>query len=213
MKWNLFQRIFYYICVGAAHILIPVLHPLKIHGGGTLPEGPFIFCANHVSVWDCIFMAYMVLPRRTSFMAKIELFQNRALNWIIRTLGAFPVKRGSADMSAFKNALQALKEGRILIIYPEGTRNRNWQGTLQPFNKGTGFLALMSKVPIIPMFFSDVHGFKPFHKVDIWVGEPVDLGQMAQGGANSEKIALVTQKIYDDMTKLSRNALKDGKNI
>ncbi|MDD4797279.1 MAG: lysophospholipid acyltransferase family protein [Eubacteriales bacterium] len=213
MEKTLVQRIFYRICVLVAHVIIPLLHPLKIYGAEPLPDEPFIFCANHVSVWDCIFMAYMVLPRRTAFMAKAELFDNKMLKWIITTLGAFPVKRGTADTAAIKNALQALKGGSILIIYPEGTRNRNWQGTLQPFNKGTGFLALMSKAPVIPMFFSDVHGFKPFRKVHIHMGRPVNFGDSAQGAANSEKTALITQKIYDDMTKLLTNAPNDRKNI
>ncbi|MDD3242661.1 MAG: lysophospholipid acyltransferase family protein [Eubacteriales bacterium] len=200
------QNAFYHFCAGLARVVLPVLHPPKVEGNSKLPEGPFVFCANHVCVWDCIIMAYLALPRRAGFMAKAELFEKQPLRWIVQSFQAFPVKRGTADMSAVKNALACLKEGRIFIIFPEGTRNRDWQGELLPFNKGTGFIALMSKVPVVPVFFADVHGFKLFRKVRMLVGDPIDFADLHSGPLNAEKTAAATERIRQEMIKLTKNA-------
>jgi len=201
------QELFYRICKGLALCILPWLYPMEVHGKENIPEGPFIFCSNHVSILDCIFMGVMVMPRKASFMAKNELFANRLTNWIMSSYGAFPVNRGTADLSAMKVALQSLKEERPLVIFPEGTRNRNWQGSFLPFNKGTGFIALMSKKPVVPVFFANVHGFKPFRKVQVWIGEPVDFTKLPKGPANSEKTAAATDLIYEEMTALMKNAM------
>jgi 1-acyl-sn-glycerol-3-phosphate acyltransferase len=86
-------------------------------------------------------------------MARHDLFINPLFAWLIRQLGAFPVKRKTTDFSAFKEAIRRLRRGESLVIFPEGTRQG--EGVLGDPEKGVGLLAAKLNVPIVPVF---IHG-------------------------------------------------------
>ena len=81
-------------------------------------------------------------------MAKEEYFSSR-LAWLVRFLGAFPVKRGEADRQALRAGEEQLKKGNILVLFPEGTRSRTH--TLAMAHSGMGLIALRSGVPVVPV--------------------------------------------------------------
>ena len=85
-------------------------------------------------------------------MAKEALFHNKALAWLIRKLGAFPVTRGTADIQSVKTAMQVIKEGQNLLIFPEGTRVR--RGKPSEPHSGALLIATRMKVPVIPVYLS-----------------------------------------------------------
>ena len=126
--------------------------PRRIYGREHIPaQGGFIIASNHVSNLDPVVMGISAI-RRINFMAKIELFQTQPLGFILKELGAFPVKRGEADLGALKEALKRLKKGAPVLIFLEGTRRiGNAPSEAQP---GIGFLAVKSGVPVIPVFVS-----------------------------------------------------------
>ena len=96
----------------------------RVIGKENLPaEGPVILAANHLSNWDPPFLACFI-PRHVHYMAKTELFENPIFSAMIRSCHAFPVKRGAADRGAIKMAMQVLKGGSVLGVFPEGTRSR-----------------------------------------------------------------------------------------
>ncbi len=78
------------------------------------------------------------------------MFNNWAFGWLIGSCNAFPVKRGEADLKAFKEAIRRLKKGKVLLIFPEGTRNQS--GESQSAQPGIGFLSVMAGVPILPAY-------------------------------------------------------------
>jgi 1-acyl-sn-glycerol-3-phosphate acyltransferase len=97
---------------------------LKSEGIHNLPKkGPIIVVANHVSNWDPLLVA-VAMPRPIHFMAKAELYRNPLIARFLKGLNTIPVKRGAADRTAIHQALQILKEEKILGIFPEGTRNK-----------------------------------------------------------------------------------------
>lgn len=181
LKW--YERAFYAFGKFLTVLLTTVVYPLKVTGLENFPkEGPFIVIANHISMWEVFFIPRMLFPLRTVFMAKSELFSHgRFFAWVIKTVGGFPVKRGTADIGAIKKSLAVLKAGEVFAIFPEGTRNKKLDGTLLRFNNGVGYIALQSGAPVVPVFFQDTAGFKLFRKVRIVVGEPVVLPGMAAG--------------------------------
>jgi 1-acyl-sn-glycerol-3-phosphate acyltransferase len=121
----------------------------KVRGVENIPtDGPVILVINHVSLWDPILAACSV-PRNVSYMAKEELFNSFLLGPIIRRLGAFPVKRGQGDTSAIRNSLSILKEGKVLGLFPEGTRSKS--GELQKGLPGMVLLMEKSKAPVVPI--------------------------------------------------------------
>lgn len=112
-------------------------------------QGPLIAIANHTGQIEVPLLFAHLYPRRVTGWAKVESWDNWFLNWIFGVWGIIPVRRGEADMNALKLALRALKEGKILGIAPEGTRNKT--GKLIRAMPGTVIVALHSGAPIIPI--------------------------------------------------------------
>lgn len=133
-------------------------------------SGKMIIFSNHLSNLDPIFM-HLIVKQKVYFMAKAELFKNPFLKWLITSLGAFPVSRGTGDMEAIKSAFKILKRGDTLGIFPEGTRSKT--GEMGPFQSGTAVIALRTKTPLLPVY---IHGkLKIFRRNYITIGHPIDL--------------------------------------
>ncbi|MBX6395282.1 MAG: 1-acyl-sn-glycerol-3-phosphate acyltransferase, partial [Alicyclobacillaceae bacterium] len=117
------------------------IFPLSVTGREHVPEhGGVLLCANHRSNWDPVILG-LSLRRPIRFMAKEELFRVPGLSFLIRQLGAFPVRRGTADRAALRRAVHLIRdEGQIVGLFPEGTRRRG-KGPGHPF-PGVGLVAL-----------------------------------------------------------------------
>jgi 1-acyl-sn-glycerol-3-phosphate acyltransferase len=150
-------------------------------------EGGVLLCGNHISYIDPPTLGGGC-PRPVHFMAKLELFKIPVLGFLIRRVGAFPVKRGTADRTALRTAVELLQNGEIVAMFPEGTRSLD--GHLQTAEPGVGLIALRAKVPVIPVALIETnrllrpHSFLfRFSRVKVIYGKPVPLGDLAdQGG-------------------------------
>lgn len=182
-------------------ILLKIFYRMEVNGGEHLPpEGPVICVANHASLIDPIVMGCS-LKRPVNFIAKEELFRVPVLNWIIRALGAFPVRRGTGDRGAIRSALEVLKNEKVLGIFPEGTRYRD--NTIHPLQPGAALLALQTGACILPMLISGTHRmrFLSFPKIKVVIGPPFSLNV---GGERKERIRAGTKEIYERLVALSR---------
>lgn len=123
---------------------------IEVVGAENVPEsGSVLMVSNHISYLDPC-MIGDASPRRVVFMGKAELFRNPILNWLLRGVQGIPVKRGEPDTAAFRAVLARLKEGRLVCIFPEGTRSSN--GELQPPEAGAGVFATRTGCSIVPVF-------------------------------------------------------------
>ena len=173
----------------------------EIIGTENMPEsGGVILAANHMSNWDPPFVATF-LHRPVSYMAKVELFKNPIFGRAITACHAFPVKRGAADRGAIKAALQVLKEGRCLGLFPEGTRSRT--GKMGKAEAGVGLIAAMSGAPIVPaaiigtdkIFANGGH----FPKLKVIYGEPM---QFTGDHKDKEALAEFSQQVMDKIAAI-----------
>jgi 1-acyl-sn-glycerol-3-phosphate acyltransferase len=114
-------------------------------------QGPLIIACNHINFIEVPLMYTHLQPRKITGFAKAETWDNPAMGFLFDLWGAIPIKRGVADSNAFRCALEALKQGKILAIAPEGTRSGN--GKLQRGHPGIVMLAHRSDAPIIPMVY------------------------------------------------------------
>lgn len=129
-------------------LFFKILFRAEIFGRENMPkDGAVILAANHMSNWDPPLVATF-LSRPVSYMAKAELFANPVFGAAIRACHAFPVKRGAADRSAIKAAMQVLRQGKCLGLFPEGTRSRN--GKMRKAEAGVGLIAAMTDAPVVP---------------------------------------------------------------
>jgi len=139
----------YYITYFLTKILSWVYFPYTTHQTQHIPrQGAFILASNHISNLDPVVLGICSV-RRLNFMAKIELFKG-ALGFFLAQLGAFPVRRGESDFGALREAIRRLKEGKVILIFVEGTRRIGNEPTKA--QGGVGFLAMKSKVPIVPVY-------------------------------------------------------------
>lgn len=142
-------KIVFNLLVCICWVLFRLLFRLRVTGLENVPEGGAIIAPNHQSFWDIPLVGFVLHARRTHFMAKSELFQNPVFAWIIRTVLAFPVKRGTPDRTAIRHAIDMLKQGDLVAIFPEGTRSKT--GKLGPPEAGLSLIAAKAEVPVVPV--------------------------------------------------------------
>lgn len=175
----------------------------NIQGMENMPaEGPVILAINHLSIWDPL-VAASSLQRKVSFMAKEELFSIPVLGKIFSKLGAFPVKRGQGDMNAIRQSLAILKEGRVLGLFPEGTRSKT--GEIQKGLPGMVLLMEKSKASVVPIkMFGTRHLLtKGWGNIAVVVGKPMT-AQMLQAPEGVEnRREWIADRIMQAMLELS----------
>lgn len=157
MKFK-YHRWFQWLVVPFVALAFHIYFGYRIIGRENIPEGGCVVCPNHIQLSDPPFAA-VALSHRTPLrlMAKKELFQgNKLFAWLIAALGAFPVDREGADITAIKTALSSVKAGQKLIIFPQGTRGAAEGET----KKGAAMLAVKSRAPILPMYITEGKGFR-----------------------------------------------------
>lgn len=163
---------------------------IEVKNSDKIPtEGPLVVASNHLSLWDPILLG-VSFPRKIHFMAKEELFKIFLLGSIIKQIGTFPVKRGTADRNAIREALKVLKNNKVLCIFPEGTRSRT--GQLLDFHPGVTMIALKGCAPILPVGIKGTNnilknGLRRV-KIVVNIGEPLYIENMYKGKISSEHV-------------------------
>ncbi|MGB8657606.1 MAG: lysophospholipid acyltransferase family protein [Candidatus Zixiibacteriota bacterium] len=144
------MRTYYYTTCLFIRLILKVFWRYKRIGAEHVPKtGGVIIASNHVAYVDPPFIG-AVTPRELFYLAKVELFSNALFGWMIRKYNAIPISRGAFDRRALTGAVQLLKEGKALLLFPEGTRSPDG-GFLEP-KLGVGMIALEAGVPIVPAY-------------------------------------------------------------
>ncbi len=134
-------------------------NPLRVEGLENVPrEGSFLLLPNHQSALDPP-LVQSFCPRAVHAMTKSTQFASPVFRWILPRILAFPVRRYRVDPQAVRVALRLLQAGEGVCIYPEG--ERTWDGTLQPFRRGTLRLMLAADVPVVPCGIEGMYDLWP----------------------------------------------------
>lgn len=185
-KW---YRIFYAI----VRPFVGLFYPMKFYGRENIPEGGALVCANHSSMADPFFIAFALGPKRNiRAMAKESLSHIFFVSKVLKLIGTVFVRRGASDIHAVKFALEELKKGEYVVLFPEGTRVKSRQEG-DP-KTGAAMLACRTGVNVLPMYIP-VHK-KPFRVNRVYIGQPY---RMRPGGkkATSKEYEVYTAELMD----------------
>jgi len=142
-----------------ARWLCRLLFRIEFSGTENIPlEGPCIIAPNHVTYADPVWISIPVL-RPVRYMAWDRIFRIPVLGFLMRVFGAFPVRLEGGDVSAQREAVELLRQGQALVIFPEGGRSKT--GELMPFKLGAFRLALAQGVPILPVTITGAYEVWP----------------------------------------------------
>ena len=168
---------------------------IRICGRENIPEeGALILCSNHISMLDMFFIGYSI-KRWIYWMAKEELFRIPVVSFVLDKLwGAFPVRRGKADVESIKTALDHLKYGHIVGIFPQGTRSG------KSIRRGAAHIALRADVPLMPVCIKG--GKKLFEKVTVKFGRPFRLTEKNMIRNNKDEIKKMSMIIMENINRL-----------
>jgi 1-acyl-sn-glycerol-3-phosphate acyltransferase len=153
---------------------------LRARGVENLPDGGFVLAANHTSNFDPWPLAIPILPgRQLRFMAKSELF-NPLLAPILRAGGAFKVRRGEGDVEAMRTAVDLVRSGEIVVMFPQGTRHRKGlrkKHEARP-HSGAARIALGAGAPLVPAAIAGTDRLSRLGPLRVAYGRPLDLSDL-----------------------------------
>jgi 1-acyl-sn-glycerol-3-phosphate acyltransferase len=202
-----------------------ILFKVEFHGVDNIPrEGACIITPNHVTYADPIWIT-IPMPRRIYYMAWDKPFRIPVLGLMMRMFGAFPVNLDvAADASAQREAIELLRKGRALVMFPEGGRTRT--GKLMPFKMGAFRLALTHGVPIVPVTIKGAGTIWPVGqmlprpgKLTITYHPPIDVERLQEEASRlelKERARQLARKTHDvvasalDPANLPQHEANDG---
>ena len=166
-------------------------------------EGGAVLVCNHLSMWDMITVACMT-RRYVCFVGKSELEKNPLVRFFVRQVKAICVDRGKPDLGAIRRMLAMVKQGELLLIFPEGTRNRHPESQpLLPLQEGTAMVALRGGVPAIPLWICGK--YNPWRGLRVAVGKPIDLDELRQ--ERRPNLEMATKRIEEALLSLREETM------
>ncbi len=166
-------------------------------------EGGFVVCANHVSATDAIALCYAFRKNQVCFMAKKELFKIPVLAQLIRALGAFPIDRGGSDVGAIKKAVELVKGGRCLGIFPQGHRYPCENPRNTKTKNGMALIATKAEADIVPVYiWRKKNKFRLFRRTYIIIGDVIDYRSLAYDPEEKGGYARITEVVFDNICTL-----------
>jgi len=199
----------YHVAATLLTVLSMILFRPSVKGRENIPRtGPVLIAPIHRSNVDFAFSLF-ISPRKVFFMAKDSLFKVPVLGGLLVRLGAFPVRRGTADRESMSAAEEVLRQGQALVLFPEGTRKEGLE--VHALHDGAMFVAARTGATVVPVGIGGSerampHGakFPRPTKIRIIVGEPIATRPSEEGGARSvvtaksEELRVALERLYHE---------------
>ncbi len=182
-----------------------VLGIKSVQGLKNIPKtGPALVCANHTAFVDPIILAAaMRLPIK--FMGKAELFKIPVLSLIIRSFGAFPVRRGGSDVTSLKTTVKLLKSGEFVGMFPQGTRCPNVAPETTEVKSGAGLILSRAECNVIPVYIKTKNNKAGFFKrTTVIIGKPIEYSSLGITEGIKREYEEAANKIFRTICELDK---------
>src|SRR5690625_1822038 len=193
------RNFMYYFADYLTKFILMLFGRLRVHQKENLPQSErYVIACIHTGWVDILLLGHSLLPLKIHYMAKIELFQKQPIKWLMEKLNAFPVNRDNPGPSAIKIPRKLIKEGKIVGIFPSGTRTSEDV----PLKRGAVTIANYAKAPIIPAAYEGPNNFKDlFRRVKprIIFGDPIT---MPEGMSRREALEVMSEQLDKAMRDL-----------
>jgi 1-acyl-sn-glycerol-3-phosphate acyltransferase len=197
----------YYLGRALFRLFFRLLCRWRVTGVETCPRwGPLILAPNHISYLDPP-AAGSAVPQPVWFMAKHELFAIPVLGTILPLVNAFPVRRGTADRAALRRAEALLREGKTVVLFPEGMRR--FDGRLGDPEPGVAFVALRTQAPVVPVALVGTDRALPRHsalprpaRVEARLGPPMTFPDLYHRTADRSALDEASRRIMAALRSL-----------
>lgn len=204
---------FHFLARAIAFFFFKLFYRPKVLGKENLPKnGSFILVSNHLGKVD-VFAIASLFKRKIYFLAKKEWFNKKCKAKLFKWMGAIPVDRDNIDINSIKTCFATLKNGDVLVVFPEGTRNKVGEVPLLPIKGGASMIAFKSKSKVVPVFMQKK--YKIFKRNYICIGEPYDYsnyqGQKLTPELSDTLTEEMKQRLLDCKEKVEEFAKKKGK--
>jgi 1-acyl-sn-glycerol-3-phosphate acyltransferase len=189
----------------ASRPVIEHVYRLEVQGLEHVPpSGGFVVAANHTSNVDPWPLGVALWPRSLHFMVKQEAWKP-PLTWIIGAVGSFPVRRGAGDVVALGNAMRVCREGRVMAMFPEGTRRaKGLRKRHQPRpHTGAARIALGAGVPLVPAALRGLDHLRRLEPMRVLFAAPVALDDLRALSPHDAAVQ-ATRRLWAEIERLER---------
>lgn len=192
---------FYKIIKSIVSVMFRMIYRINIVNEDELINNKkLIICSNHVHIFDPIILT-IIFPNQIHWMGKKELFENKLLNYIFLNLGAFPVDRNGVGLSTIRTSTKILNNDSTLGIFPEGTRVKELD--LNNAKPGIALISIKTQTPILPIYIET--SYKPFSKINIYIGEKLEFTESYNKRLSSEDYKLKGEKVLKEIYNIKDN--------
>lgn len=193
----MFYRIMRFLVYPFMRIFVRV----KYYGKENIPKNKgYILAANHISMAD-VFAIAVPVKGQICYMAKEELFKFKPLKWFFTALGGFAVRRGKGDTDAIDKACDIVNSGKVLGIFPEGTRSKT--GEIGKAKAGVALIAMQTKADILPISINYQGGkYKLFGKVTVRIGKLIPYTEPNEGESQRAAIRRISESVMGNIKTL-----------
>lgn len=205
-----YHKLVWYTVWTASKIVLIIFYRMRVRGERNIPDtGGVLYVCNHQSFLDPLIIGVSTHRRRVRPMARSSLFTNRFFGWLIRTLGAFPVERGAADLAAMRTSIELIKNGTVMLVFPEGTRTSD--GKTAEFHSGAFMLIKRAQPIVVPVAIEGAFDAWPrnrsrpklFGRVGIMFGEPLDPRSLMELGPDAA-MSMLHEKVETMRLELAK---------
>ena len=188
--------------------LSPLLFPLRFHNIENLnaPTAPYMLVANHTSLLDPLVLAIALKRYQIHFLGKTELNAGGLFSFFLKGLHMISVSRHATDMAAIRACNTVLKNGDVLGLFPEGTRNKP-ENFMTGVESGLSMIALRNKVPVIPAYIHIKVRF--FRRTHVYFFPPISYDDLLSKGVGKDSVDELTRRFVRVMLEARDTAFKE----